>query len=49
MWHVWGGERLVQGFGGKSEVKRPLGRPGVRWRIIIRGISRKWDGGCGMD
>jgi hypothetical protein len=24
-------EKIVQGFGGKPEGKRPLGRPGRRW------------------
>ena len=30
---------------GKAEIKRPLGRPGVDGRIILRWIFRKWDGG----
>jgi hypothetical protein len=30
------GERSVQGFGGKSEGKRPLGRPRRRWEDGIR-------------
>ena len=29
---------------GKSEGKRPLGRPGVEGRIILRWIFRKWEG-----
>jgi hypothetical protein len=29
---------------GKPEGKRPLGRPRRRWRIILRGIFRKWEG-----
>jgi len=33
---------------GKPEGKRPLGRPGRRWKIILRWIFRKWDFG-GMD
>ena len=33
---------------GKPEGKRPLGRPGRRWKIILRWIFRKWDLG-GMD
>jgi len=28
---------------GKPEGKRPLGRPGIDWRIILRWIYRKWD------
>jgi len=27
MWHVWGEERHIQVLVGKSEGKRPLGRP----------------------
>jgi hypothetical protein len=27
---------------GKPEGRRPLGRPGVDWRIILRCIFRKW-------
>ena len=30
---------------GKPEVKRPLGRPGVYTRIILKWIFRKWDVG----
>jgi hypothetical protein len=30
---------------GKPEGKRPLGRPSVEWRIILRQIYRKWDVG----
>jgi hypothetical protein len=29
-------ERNVQGFGGKLEEKRPLGRPGRRWEDVLR-------------
>jgi hypothetical protein len=29
---------------GKPEGKRPLGRPGIDWRIIFRRIFMKWDG-----
>jgi hypothetical protein len=27
MWHAWGREKILQGFGGKTEGKRTLGRP----------------------
>jgi hypothetical protein len=30
---------------GKPEGKRPLGRPGVDGRIVLRWIFRKWDVG----
>jgi hypothetical protein len=32
---------------GKPEGKRPLGRPDVDGRIILRGIFRKWEGVVG--
>ena len=31
---------------GKSEGKRPLGRPRLRWGKILRWIFRKWDVGA---
>jgi len=30
---------------GKPDRKRPLGRHKRRWRIILKCIFRKWDGG----
>jgi len=34
---AYGGEqRCIQGFDGKPEGKIPLGRPKLRWRIILR-------------
>jgi hypothetical protein len=43
-----GRERHVQGFGGKPEVKRPLGRPRRRWEDNIKGNLEEV--GCGsMD
>jgi len=41
------GERrgVYRVFVGKPEVKRPLGRPGVDTRIILKWIFRKWDVG----
>jgi hypothetical protein len=30
---------------GRSEGRRPLGRPRHRWRIILKWIFKKWDGG----
>ena len=37
MWHIEGGgeEKCVQGFGGKPEGKRLLGRPRCRWKDNI--------------
>jgi hypothetical protein len=32
---------------GKPEGRRPLGRPGLDGRIILRGILRKWEGFVG--
>jgi len=34
---------------GKPEGKRPLGRPGVDVKIILRWIFRKWDVGYWLD
>jgi transposase len=34
---------------GKPEGKRPLGRPDVDGRIILRGIFRKWEGAQDRD
>jgi hypothetical protein len=34
---------------GKSEGKRPLGRPRRRWRIILRWIFRMWEGVVGLE
>jgi hypothetical protein len=38
-------ERRIQGFVGKPEGKRPLGRPRRNERIILRWIFRKLDVG----
>jgi len=40
-----GEERCIQVFCGETLQKRPLGRPSVDGRIILRWIFRKWDGG----
>jgi hypothetical protein len=45
MWHVWGGERRVQGLVGKPERKRPLGRPRRGWEDNIKMDLQKV--GCG--
>jgi hypothetical protein len=42
-----GKEKFIQGFGVKPEGKTPLGRTRRGWRIIIKWIFRKWDGGLG--
>jgi hypothetical protein len=31
---------------GRPEGRRPLGRPRHRWRIILKWIFKKWDGGA---
>jgi len=36
MWRVWEGERRVQGFGGETWGRRPLGRPKRRWEDNIK-------------
>ena len=36
MWNVWGLEKFMQGFGGESEGKRPLGRLRRRWENSIK-------------
>jgi hypothetical protein len=33
----------------KHQVKRPLEDTGIDWRIILRWIFKKWDGGNGLD
>jgi len=43
-----GGERRIQGFGGKPEGKKPLGRPRCRWEDNIKMHLQEM--GCGgMD
>jgi len=32
----WGQERCVQDFGGETEGNKPLGRPKVNWKNIIK-------------
>jgi hypothetical protein len=34
---------------GKPEGRRPLGRPRRKWRIILKWILEKWDGGHALD
>jgi hypothetical protein len=36
MWHIWGGERCLQGVGWEPKGKRPLGRPRHRWEDNIK-------------
>ena len=42
-----GRERCAQDFGGKPEVKRPLGRPRRRWEDNIRMDLEEVGRGCG--
>jgi hypothetical protein len=43
MWHVWGEERCIKGFGGEIYGRDHLEDPGVDGRLILRWIFRKWD------
>ena len=43
-----GEERFIQGFGGKPEGKRPLGRPRRRWEETIKMDLQEVACGC-MD
>ena len=36
MLHVWGRGGVYTGFDGKPEVKRPLGRPRLRWKDNVK-------------
>jgi hypothetical protein len=45
MWHVGGEKEHIQGFGGKSEGRRPLGRPKCKWEVNIKMDLQ--DVGCG--
>ena len=45
MWHVWGEEMCIQGFGGETREKDHLKDPGLDGRITLRWIFRKWDVG----
>ena len=42
-----GEERCIQGFGGKPEGKRPLGRPRRRWKDNIKMELEEVGRGCG--
>ena len=45
MWHVWEtGEVNTRLLAGRPEGKRPLGRPNVEGRIILKWMFKKWDG-----
>ena len=48
MWSVWGEKRSVQGFGGKPEGKRSLGKSGRRWEDDIK-MDLQTVGCGGMD
>jgi hypothetical protein len=44
-WTYRGKEKYEQGFGGKPEGKRLIGKQGVDGIIILRRIVRKWEVG----
>ena len=48
MGQIWGREKCLQGFGGETEEKRPLGRPRRRWENNIKMDRPKVECG-GMD
>jgi hypothetical protein len=50
MYHIWGKREVHTGFwwGDLSEGDH-LGDPGVDVRIILKLISKLWDGGHGLD
>ena len=43
-----GKERRVQGFGGKAEGRRPVGRPRCRWEDNLK-LNLQYAGCGGMD
>jgi len=52
VWHVvcvGEGRGIYRVLVGKPEGKRPLGRPRLDERIILRWIFKKWDVGHGLD
>jgi hypothetical protein len=40
-----GEDRFIQAFGGETSRKEPVGRPRCRWEIILKFISKTWNGG----
>jgi hypothetical protein len=36
MWHAWGGDRCLQGFGREARRQESLGRPRRRWEDNIK-------------
>ena len=47
MVHMEEGRAVHKVLVGKAERKRPMGRPRLRWGIILRWILRKWEGVVG--
>jgi len=46
MWHVWGKEKCIQGFGGGDLRERGhLEVLVVDGSVVLEGIFNKWDGG----
>jgi hypothetical protein len=45
----WVEERYIQGFVGKPEFKRQLGRSTRRWGIILKWIFKNFRGVFGLD
>jgi hypothetical protein len=48
--YIWGRGEMYAGFWcGNLREKDHLRETGLDWRIILRWIFRKWDGGYGLD
>jgi hypothetical protein len=47
MWHVWGTREVHRVLVENPEGKRPLGRPDIDGRIILRWIFRRLEGVVG--
>ena len=50
MWHVWGeGRGVYRVLVGKPKEKRPLARPGIRWKDNMKMDFQEAGCGYGLD